>query len=280
MSFNFQNSKFVINNSLKKNSQFPVSFETNDFIIYEVIRLIKKKILFLPDHLERFYKSFHCVGREMNFTHKDILKQLKQLIDSNQIFDGNIKFQINISLETSKQSFYAYLIPHSYPLQEQYELGVPVSVVKVIRQNPNAKVQQTELRKMIDQILKKENSYEAILVNQEGIVTEGSRSNLFMIKNDKIFTAQNKDILPGITRKHILQICKHHNIAVLQQPIALNQLQTMDAIFITGTSPKVLPINLVSTYKFDVLHPLLRKIMKQFDELIEKNLQSIPDFYK
>jgi branched-chain amino acid aminotransferase len=249
-------------------------------VVYEVVRLIDKKLLFFEDHLQRFFDSFQYLDITVDLTKNGILQQLKLLIDSNDVANGNIKFQINISPQKRTQDFYAYFIPHAYPSPEQFQYGVPVSIFHALRLNPNAKVQHIELKQRVEALLKEEKTYEAVLVNQKGIVTEGSRSNLFMIKNNQVYTAQDKDVLPGITRKYVLEACRYLNLPILLQPVTLDELFTMDALFLSGTSPKVLPVNSIYETIFDVRHPQLRNLMKVFDEMIGNNLQPISNFCK
>jgi branched-chain amino acid aminotransferase len=272
------NLKFVLNNVVKNISEFPASFRPDDVIIYEVVRLINGRIQFLNDHLERFFASFHHINKIPGVTKENILTQLHLLIKVNDIPDGNIKFQSVIHYHTGSTEFYALFIPHSYPTEKQYQEGVPVSMITASRTNPNAKVQQTKLREELNQLIKNKNIYEVILIHPDGYVTEGSRSNLFMIRGNTIFTSLESDILPGITRKYIIQLCNYLNLPIYFQRITPDEMLSMEALFITGTSPKALPVSSVSDNYFDVNHLILRKIIKEFDQLLENDLRESVNF--
>ena len=270
----YKNSKFILNNYLKDACELPSYFNQNAIIIYEVVRLIDKKILFLEDHIQRFFDSFKLLTMKPDITEKEISDQLYMLIHSNKFTNANLKFQVQIDKQTFAQDFISFFIPHAYPTKNQYDNGVKVSMLKASRTNPNAKVQNVSLREMSDQIIHNENVYEVILINNDGFVTEGSRSNLFMIKNDEVKTSQLADILPGITRKYIIQICRELKINCIESQISQDEMLSMDAMFITGTSPKVLPINSIYDNHFDVNNYYLRTIMKKFDERIHNFLQT------
>jgi branched-chain amino acid aminotransferase len=274
------NSNFVVNNTVKNISEFPGSFQPDDIILYEVVRLINGKILFLNDHLERFFASYHHINKTPGVTKENILTQLHLLIHANDISNGNIKFQSVIHFQSGDTKIYAFFIPHSYPTEKQYQEGVPVSMVTASRTNPNAKIQQTKLRNELNQLIKDKNIYEAILIHPDGYVTEGSRSNLFMIKNNTIFTSLESDILPGITMKYIIQLCNDIDLPICFQRITPEEMLSMQALFITGTSPKVLPVRSVSEHYFDVNHPILRKVMKKFDQVLGKNLECSINFFE
>lgn len=266
----YQNSKFIINNCVKDIFELPINIRAKDTTIYEVVRLIDKKILFIEDHIERFLNSFQILSINPKLTQAKISEQLQLLIKSNNIRNGNIKFQVQINIHTNEQDFICSFIPHAYPTPDQYKNGVSVSLLKASRNNPNAKTQDQSLRDYTNQIIKNENVYEVILVNNRGQVTEGSRSNIFMIKDNVVKTPQIEDILPGITREKIIQVCNEKSIHCIECQITTEEMLSMEALFITGTSPKVLPICSMKDTHFDVNNPYLRTIMKEFDEMIHK----------
>ncbi len=270
------NYKFLKNKDVKNIDEFVFTIHPDDLIIYEVVRIIEGKILFLKDHIDRFFSSFHHAGLVPPIGSEELIDRLELLIGSNKIEVGNIKFQFVFSNTAKTSEFLAYLIPHSYPSEEQYNNGISVAISEALRAQPNAKIQHPALLETLNRIMEEEKVYEVIMVHPEGYITEGSRSNLFMIKNNEVFTPKVTDILPGITRKYILQVCKDLNLILNERRILREELFSMDALFITGTSPKVLPIRNIYHANFDVKHPVLRLIMRKFDELIENYLKNSP----
>jgi branched-chain amino acid aminotransferase len=271
-------SKFIKNKEIKNTDEFTSIHQRGDVIIYEVVRLIDWKILFFEDHIERFLNSLKCVGFNLAISKEEITTRLALLIKSNQISLGNIRFQLKYNKLTKATEFLAYFIPHSYPTQEMYKEGVPVGITEAHRTKPNAKMQHTNLTEMVHKTLEKENVYETLLVHPKGYVTEGSRSNLFMIRDNQVFTAPIKDILPGITRKYIVQVCKDLKLNYQEKRVLRQELLTMDSLFITGTSPKALPIRNIYDKQFNVNHPILKSIIKEYDKLIFKYLENSPKF--
>lgn len=264
---------FVANNQLIKIEEFPGSASVNDLTIYEVVRLINGKILFLNDHLKRFSDSFHYIKKTLPLKKEEILDRIQLLCKANGILYGNIKFEIMLK-ESNTFQFYAYFTPHAYPTQEEYEKGVAVSMTTAARITPGAKIQQAVLRQGLNKIIEQEHVYEIIMIHPEGYITEGSRSNLFMIRDHTVITSADQDVLPGITRKYVLQACNLLNLNIKFQRVTPEELLSMQSLFITGTSPKVLPACCLFQKQFDVQNPILRSIMKKFDEIIEKDLQS------
>jgi branched-chain amino acid aminotransferase len=89
---------------------------------------------------------------------------------------------------------------------------------------------------------------EALLMDQEGYVAEGSGENLFVVKGGKILTPPSGSILPGITRQCAIDIARHHGFEVVEQQIVRNQLYIADEVFFTGTAVEVTPIREIDRY--------------------------------
>jgi D-alanine transaminase len=95
---------------------------------------------------------------------------------------------------------------------------------------------------MANQNAIRNNAYEAILFRDD-IITEGSHTNFFAIKNNNIYTAPLSNyILSGITRKVILELCKENKIDFSEEYIKPNDINTFDEFFITGTATEVTPV--------------------------------------
>jgi len=107
------------------------------------------------------------------------------------------------------------------------------------------------------------------LVNQKGEITEGSRSNMFFVKNNVFYTSPSKDVLVGITRSRVIQLCTQLGYEVKEQEIPVSFLDEIDGLFLTGTSPKVLPIASVDTHQYDSSNnSAILALQKAYDDLI------------
>ena len=158
---------------------------------------------------------------------------------------------------------------HCYPEDEYYKKGVKVILYYGERENPNLKIVSTAFRAKISEKMKVANAHEALLVDRNGFITEGSKSNFFGIKDKKIITAKGEDVLRGITRHKIFKIAELLGIEVDEIDIKASEIMDLDALFISGTSVAILPISQVDNIKFDVNNETLRKIMKIYNELLD-----------
>ena len=231
--------------------------------VYEVVRLIDGRPQFLPEHFERLENSMGSIGMAVPFTYQKLEESIHDLAEEGQIANHNIKLEVDVSGHSI-----LYLNPTHYPSAEQYAKGVRTELFDGERKNPNIKMMDQTLRDATDEAIKKHDLYEVILVDRDGCITEGSRSNVFFIKKGEVYTSPLHQVLPGVTRRKIIEIVKDKGIRFHEVPINASDIGSFDAAFISGTSPKVLPIASIGEETYDVNDPLLRDIMRWYDEAL------------
>jgi branched-chain amino acid aminotransferase len=272
----FTREYFICNGLLKPVAEFGQCFAPTSRYIYEVFRVECGIPVFIEDHLERLWKTAELEKIELPFSMDEILSDISKLISANPNGDGNIKIFINLPAHSPVIRL-LYFNPHQYPTVEQFQKGVFVSLFKAERENPNAKVMDVSLRRAAENTKIKESAYEVLLVDRDGYITEGSRSNVFFIKNEKLITPPVHTVLEGITRKHIMKLCLEHQIPVSEELVHHEDLKRMDAVFISGTSRRVLPVFSVNELTFNVSNPLTRKLQKLLESSVAQYIASHKD---
>lgn len=230
------------------------------FSIYEVIRIFNGKPLFLRDNLTRLEESVKKAGQSATIDFALISEKIARFIAEKGIQEGNIKYVLHFI--DGRTDEYLYSIPHSYPSDSDYKSGVEVLSLRATRKHPQIKYIDPELRNRTNELIKKQGVYEIVLIDDEGYITEGSRSNVFFIRENTCYTAPVSEILSGTSRKRIINICKEHHLNLKEEPIVYADLNSFDAAFISGTSPLILPIRKMDDVVFDVNNPLLRELMR------------------
>ncbi|MFC2104638.1 aminotransferase class IV [Bacteroidota bacterium] len=267
---------FIHNFKLKRVSEFDEYVTAKGISIYEVIRIRYGIPLFLEDHLNRLFDSADISNLQINESYCDIETLISELIKKNNTKEGKIKLVIHFEKEKSsiEKNLLIYFTPHYFPSTEEYKYGVRTGLCRAIRTNPNAKVLNTEARRKANSRIAEEKLFEVLLINEKGLVTEGSRSNIFFIKNSKIITPLKKDILNGVTRRNIIKICKKGGIELIEQDVHYSKINSMDSVFLTGTSLKALPIRYIEKKEFRVDHIILNQIIKLYENLVKEYVAS------
>ncbi|UZQ50495.1 aminotransferase class IV [Clostridium kluyveri] len=268
----YSNNFFLYNDEIKNKEESLEDTSYNGKSIYEVIRIIDGKPLFLEPHLRRMENSCKITGLRIWLTGDEIKNRIKKLVEVNKAYIGNIKIIFNFSRENV---FMAYFSKYFYPPLKYYKTGVDTIFFHGEREDPNAKVINAAFREKVNEKIKENNVFEAILVDNKGNITEGSKSNIFMIKGEKVITAPVGDVLPGVTRDVIIKICKDMGFEVMEEKINYKQIEKLDALFISGTSPKVLPVKRVENIDFhSPENKVLMSIMNAYDHEMEKDIKS------
>jgi branched-chain amino acid aminotransferase len=238
-------------------------------IIYEVLRVINGKPIFLENHFKRMENSFKLIEQEVELTYEEICNKIYALIKKENKLEGNIK----ITYEVYSKQLKIFFIEHSYPSKEMYENGVKTILYFGERDNPNAKIVNENFREKVNKEIKENNAYEAILVDSDGYITEGSRSNIFMIKGNKLLTSPVKAVLPGITRGEVIALAERLKIEVEEIEYKYLDINKLDGMFISGTSPKVLPIKQVNDISLNVNNAIIKRLMQEYDDEINEYIK-------
>ena len=228
--------------------------------VYEVVRLTAGEPVFLPEHYQRLERSLASMGKVPLFTCDELRRCIADLVRESGIRNHNIKIEADVSGYSR-----LYLTPTHYPDPEMYEKGVKTDLFFGERRNPNIKMMDRALREATNAAIKENGLYEVLLVDRNGSVTEGSRSNVFFIKNGEVFTAPPDKVLLGVTRSKIIEIIRDLGITLHEDAPAAADIAEYQAAFISGTSPKVLPIASTGETCFDVNDPVLRRIMEKYN---------------
>lgn len=242
--------------------------------IYEVVRVVSGVPVFLERHIERLEASAKLVGSSIEAIKLQLEAAIQELIKANKNPQKNVKI-IVYNLENDTPDYLAYFIKSSYPSAEEYRNGVNTILIKEERSNPNAKVINSSYKERVAAAMESAGAYEALLVNSRDEITEGSRSNIFFVREDEILTAPKGNVLIGITRVCVMELCEMLGIRVLETPVGTSMLKELDGVFMTGTSPKILPIRSIGELQFaSAESPVIKEVMKGYDDLMNKYVRS------
>lgn len=240
--------------------------------IYEVIRVIEGVPIFLDDHLDRMFNSASIIGYEIKYSKDEIKSSIKEVILKNEVKNQNIK--LLASRVDGEEVFLVYFVDSFYPPKEYYEDGIKTIIFKHERDNPNAKVQKGDFRNRVKLAMDKNNAFEALLVNSKGYIPEGSRSNMFFVKDDRIFTAPSNEVLLGITRKYIFNLAHIIDVDIIQESIHMDHIKELQGAFMSGTSVGVLPINRIDNMIIESkANEIIGKLKESYDELIHNYIE-------
>ncbi len=230
------------------------------FGVFEGIRCYKTKkgsaIFRLKEHVSRLFDSAKIIGIEIPFTPKKARDSIVEVVKKNKFkecyirpiaYTGDDKRGLNYLGTTIHLSIAAWPWG-AYLGKEGLNKGIRVKVSSFTRHHHNITMTKAKVcGAYINSIMAKTESVrdgydEAIMLDVNGNVAEGSGENIFMVKNGIIKTPPLVTVLDGITRNSIIEFAVEKKIEVREEFFSRDMLYTADEVFFTGTAAEVTPI--------------------------------------
>lgn len=240
----------------------------------------------LEEHIERLFDSGRIYRMGIPFTKEEICEAVLDTIKTNKlkecyirpvVFRGYGELGVN-PLKNPLEVVIAVWEWGSYLGQEALELGVDVGVSTWRRMAPDtlpnmAKAGANYMNSQLVKMEALENGYdEGIMLDYQGMVSEGSGENIFIVKDNIIYTpSMSSSLLKGITRDSIIQLAIKMGLEVREEQIPREMLYMADEIFFTGTAAEVTPVRSVDriTIGSGKRGPITEKLQKSFFEILE-----------
>lgn len=264
--------EFIGSCIIKNGSIEPIDEQAHigdDNEIYEVLRIEASHPLFLSDHLDRWRNSMKALGREMPKWTTSFDTLIGWLIACHTL--PNCDMRIVSSADGTIQCGY---VETEYPTADMYRDGVRVELLNAIRENPRLKIFHADMRSEASRQQADMGAYESLLVNKDGRITEGSRSNVYFIAADGVIhTASDDDVLGGIMRKHVLALCQENGLKVQYELISPADVAKFDSAFLSSTPMRILPISEIEGHKQNAANTTLRNLMSAMEEVVQKQIK-------
>ncbi len=269
-----------LNGKLVEKEQANISVFDHAFLygdgVFDTLRTYNKKVFKTDMHITRLYKSAKSIGLTIPLTKEEMKDAIKQTVAANYVSDDNssqskeFRIRITVSRGEGEIALVAECKPNIVILVTElkkpdkviYEKGVSVITVKLERPLPEAKTTNCMMQVLARTKANLVNAYEALLVNNENEVTEGATTNVFIVVREEIKTGEenkivnkvitpNKDVLEGVTRYIVVELVKDlqrdniENIELELRPVKKDELYSADEVFITSTTPELVPVVVV-----------------------------------
>jgi branched-chain amino acid aminotransferase len=280
--------KIFLDGKLVEKKDAKVSVFDHGFLygdgIFEGIRAYNGRIFRLKEHLERLWASAKAINLEIPIHKKEMEKALIKTLLANKLNDAYIRLIVtrgcgDLGLDprnSAKPSIVIITDKIKIYSEEFYEKGMEVVTVSTRRIRQDSLSPNIKSLNYLNNILAKMQAVksgvaEAIMLNAEGYVVECSADNIFIVKNEILYTPSGSDgALIGITRDAVIELAKNKSkILVKEGPISLYDVYTADECFLTGTAAEVVPVVAVDSRSIGDGKPgkITGKLIKEFKSL-------------
>jgi branched-chain amino acid aminotransferase len=259
--------------------------------VFEGIRCYRTRegsaVFRLTEHLDRFFNSIHVLGLEdLPYTTESLRKAVHQIVRVNGFDECYIRpfmfleGPMGLNLDASTPSFAIAVWEWGPYLGDQAaERGARMMVSSYTRMHPNASMTKAKISgQYVNSMLAKTLALrmgfdEAVLLDPEGFVAEGTGENLFIVDDETIYTPPLGSILDGITRDTVMTLARDLGYKVFERRISRDQLYIADEIFVVGTAVEIAPIREVDfrTIGNGARGPVTAAIQRSFYETVRGN---------
>ncbi|MBP7803316.1 MAG: aminotransferase class IV [Saprospiraceae bacterium] len=209
--------------------------------------------VFMDDHIDRFFNSARLLHLTIAYSRTELKEVIYQLIKKNEMVDGTFKMVLTGGV--SSNGFTMDGDPGLMILAGKlsFEIYSEYDKVKTMRLKTLDYVRETPTVKTLNYLMPMMHwnevtagQFDDVLYVKDGLISETSRANIFFITQDEKLVTPNKNILPGITRKYILELAKE--MPVEEREISLKEALTCKEIFLTSTTKQVMPVVGIDEY--------------------------------
>lgn len=234
-------------------------------------------------HMERLVRSAKLYYMELEYSAEELLELTKQVVVKNGLSDCYIRplafrgygemglFPLNSPIEYSISAWEWA----SYLGDEGKNNGIRAMVSSWERMSsrsfiPQAKASGQYLNSILAKLEAHHAGYqEAILLDERGLVCEGTGENIFVVRNGEISTpGLNSAILEGVNRDAVMQIAGDLGMPVIQRDVTRTELILADEVFMTGTAAELVPVREIDDHKIGEPGPITRQLQAKFEDAL------------
>ena len=249
----------------------------------------------LADHTRRLFDSAHILRIEIPYSQEELIAAQVAVVRANQLDEGYVRpivFRGSEQMGLRAEGLSVHVAIACWPWPdymdpEAREKGIKVQTSSYTRHHVNismckAKATGNYINSILALSEAQDGGYdEALLLDNEGYVAEGSGENIFVIKNGQIHTPQLTSCLPGLTRDTIITFARESGYTVTERNITRDEIYIADEAFFTGTAAEVLPIQALDSRQIadGRRGPITEELQTMYFEQVRAKREAHPEWH-
>jgi branched-chain amino acid aminotransferase len=255
--------------------------------VFEGIRIYGRKALRLEEHIDRLFHSAKALNIRVPGDRSDLVGIVLETARRAEVTDGYVRLivsrgigDLGLDHRSCKKPSIVCIVADIvlYP-EELYEKGMAIVTASQRRGKPATLDVHIKSLNYLSNILAKmeaarQGFNEALMLDEDGYVTECTGDNVFIVRNGEIFTPPDSTaILCGITRQLFVELTARHGYKLTEKPFTLFNLYNADECFLTGTAAEAIPVVMVDgrTIGDGKPGPITTKLLRAFREYVKEN---------
>ena len=286
--------KVYVDGKLYKRKKAKVSVMDSGYLlgdgVWEGIRLHKKKLIHLDEHIDRLYNGANAISMDIGMKPEKLKSEIYNVISENKM-DTDVHIRLIISRGIKSTPYQHPKVTIGEPtivIIPEYKKasihviknGITLGLVKTIRdkrvQDPT--INSLSKHNCISACIEadKLGVDEGLMLDPHGFVSTCNSTNFFILKENEVWTSTGEYCLNGITRGTIIRLCKEYNVPILEKNFLIQDVYNANEIFVTGTFSGIIPVVSIDGFKVgDGTRGSFTKLMqKRYQHDLEKIILS------
>ncbi len=283
-----------LNGSLVPRSEARISVFDHGFLygygLFETIRAYHGKIFLLERHIKRLLGSAETIGLGTSLAGIDLAKACRDTLKANNLEDARLRLTVTNGESDSlpwagtggTPTVVVTARPYTPFTAEKYNQGFRVGIATVRRCTQSFISGVKSVNYLLSVLARNEAAAngldEALLLNEDGYLTEGGGCNVFFVKSSRLVTPSlDSGILPGITRDVVMELADELGIIVTEGTVGLGIIKQCDEAFLTNSMIEIMPLTAVSDDTGNVVTigagkpgEITRRLMAAYKERVEQ----------
>ena len=248
----------------------------------------------LQDHTDRLYRSAKILNIDIPYTKEQLNEAQKLVVHENGLHEAYLRPMVFLGSEgmgLRAEGLKVHVIVAawewpSYMSPEALERGIKVRTSSYTRHHPNITMTKAKANgNYINSMLALREALEcgceeALMLDVEGFIAEGSGENVFIVREGIIYTPELSACLDGITRKTVIQLAEQSGYKVVEKRITRDEVYVADEAFFTGTAAEILPIRELDGRSLGIgkRGPITTQLQSQYFDLVRGRIARHSDW--
>lgn len=242
------------------------------YAAFDFMKVVNRKPFYTERHIDRFFRTMSVLRIEIPYSREELQNIINSLTEKNEDSNYGLKF-FAVPIDINDSDTYKcdiYIVPVDLPVYQpdMFTEGSSLITKEYLRFLPEAKSTNYLPTIFWENELKKHNALE-ILYCFNGQVLETSKSNIFIVRDNHVYT-QGNNVLKGITRSIVIDLLGENRIPFSEKEILTDELFAADEVFITSTTKGIAPIINIDgkTINDGVIGTISKKLLKAYSAML------------
>ena len=236
-----------------------------NFGVYETIKVRNSVVYFVTQHINRLFHSAQIINLEHQFVSSQIESYIQAFAEELQEESSNLKILLYGGSTKEEAKLIILASAPFYPNRKWYKEGVTMTSFEYERWMPQAKTLNMLPSYYYYKKAKQQTAYDALLIDRQGNMLEGTRTNIYLLKGKTIYSPPKKVILEGVTLMSLEKIIEGSEYTMQFQELPFDSIVNYDGMFLSSTSSKILPVRQVNDFRFEEIAPEITELVKLYD---------------